>query len=166
MTNPFSTSSSDPNFMCMYFDQLANMSLNNNHSRDLFQRGFVVDNKSACGLSARDKEHTDLAGSVDSRKMVLNLSASQKYIKYTWFLTFTANHSAHPGLNFLHHWKTSKVWTNCIENYTKLNFNDQKEFDKAMEEAYGIHIYNNWNLVKHLLLLHIKYHVSTLVCHG
>ena len=36
MTNPFSTTSSDPNLMCMYFDQLANMALNNNHSRDLF----------------------------------------------------------------------------------------------------------------------------------
>ena len=55
MTNPFSTTSTDPNLMCMYFDQLANMSLNNNHSRDLFQRGFVVDNKSACGLSTREK---------------------------------------------------------------------------------------------------------------
>ena len=115
MTNPFSTTSSDPNFMCMYFDQLANMALNNNHSRDLFQRGFVVDNKSACGLSARDKGHTDLSGSVDSRKMVLNLSASQKYIKYTWFLTFTANHSQHLGLHFLHQWNFKKQWKKHME---------------------------------------------------
>ena len=105
MTNPFSTTSTDPNFMCMYFDQLANMALSNNHSRDVLERGFVVDNKSSCGLGVRDKASSTLSGSVDSKRMVKNLSASQKYIKYTWFLTFTANHSAHPGLNFLHHWK-------------------------------------------------------------
>ena len=84
----------------MYFDQLANTSLNNNHSRYLFQRIFDVDNKSTCGLSTREKGHTDLSGSVGSRKMVPNLAASQNYIKYAWFLTFTANHSEHPGLYF------------------------------------------------------------------
>ena len=69
--------------MCMYFDQLANITLNHNYSIGLFQRGFVVDNESVCGLSTRDTGQTDLSGSVDSRKIVLNLSASQKYIKYT-----------------------------------------------------------------------------------
>ena len=162
MTNPFSTTSTDPNFMCMYFDQLANMALNNNHSRDLFQRGFVVDNKSACGLSAREKNHSDLSGSIDSRKMVLNLSASQKYIKYTWFLTFTANHSEHPGLHFLHHWKKSKAWTREIKDYKKMSMTDRIEIEKAMEESYGIHVYNNWHLAKHFLLLHIKHHISVL----
>ena len=102
MTNPFSTKSTDPNFMCMYFDQLANMSLNNNHSRDTFQRGFVVDKKSSCGLGVQDKATTGFSGCVDSRKMVSNLSASQRHIMYTWFLKFTASHSQYPGLHFLH----------------------------------------------------------------
>ena len=42
-----------------------------------------MDNKSAFGMSVRDKGHTQLSQSVDSRKMVLNLAASQKYVKYT-----------------------------------------------------------------------------------
>ena len=83
MTNPSSTTSTDPNFMCLYFDMLGNMVMNKCHSRDIFERGFVVDNNSAYGMSIRDKTHTKLSGSVDSRKMVLNLAASQKYIKYT-----------------------------------------------------------------------------------
>ena len=65
--------------------------------------------------------------------MVRNLSASQKYIKYTWFLTFTANHSAHPGLNFLHKWKTSKEWTKHVPNYNNLSEFEKKELNQSME---------------------------------
>ena len=43
MTNPSSTTSTDPNLMCLYFDMLGNMVMNNCHSRDIFERGFVVD---------------------------------------------------------------------------------------------------------------------------
>ena len=39
---------------------------------------------------------------------------------------------------------------------------DKIEHDKAMEEAYGIQVYNNWHLAKHFLLLHIKHHISVL----
>ena len=39
---------------------------------------------------------------------------------------------------------------------------DRIEIDKAMEESYGIQIYNNWHLAKHFLLLHIKHHISVL----
>ena len=39
---------------------------------------------------------------------------------------------------------------------------DKIEYDKAMEEAYGIQVYNNWHLAKHFLLLHIKHHISVL----
>jgi hypothetical protein len=125
MTNYFSTTITDPRFMCMYFDQLANMSLNNNHSRDIFQRGFVVDNKSSCELGVRDKATTNLSGCVDSRKMVSNLSASQRHIMYTWFLTFTANHSQHPGLHFYingkHLLNGPKILTNMIHFHQMRN---------------------------------------------
>ena len=67
MTNPFSTTSTDPNLMCYYFDTLENIVLGKSYSRDIFERGFVVDDKSAYGMSVRDKNHTELVGSVDSR---------------------------------------------------------------------------------------------------
>ena len=85
--------------------------INTCHFRDIFQRSFVVDDKSTTGMSIRDKDSSNLSESVDSRLMVLNSSSSQKYVKYTWFLTFTANHSQHPGLAHLHEWKSSDKWT-------------------------------------------------------
>ena len=162
MTNPSSTTSTDPNFMCLYFDILGNMVMSKCHSRDIFERGFVVDNKSAYGMSVREQNHTKLSGSVDSRRMVMNLASSQKYIKYTWFLTFTANQSEHPGLSHLHEWKNSSKWTRNIPNYDSFSVFEKSEFRKAMEQTYGVHLYNNWNTVKLMLLKHIKEHISVL----
>ena len=83
MSNPFSTTSTDPNLMCFYFDELGNRMMNNYHSRDVFRRGFVVDNKSLNGIGLRQSNQYNLNGSLDGRKMVLNFSASQEYIKYS-----------------------------------------------------------------------------------
>ena len=94
--------------------------------------------------------------------MVLNLAASQKYIKYTWFLIFTANQSEHPGLSHLHQWKNSSKWTKNIPDYDSHSIFEKNEFRKAMEQAYGVHIYNNWNIVKLMLLKHIKEHITVL----
>ena len=51
MTNPCSTTSTDPLQMCYYFDELGNVAFNTCRSRDVFQRDFVVDDKSATGMS-------------------------------------------------------------------------------------------------------------------
>ena len=111
--------------MCYYFDFLCNMTLNKHHSRDVFEIGFVVDNKSDSGMSVRDKGKSELAGSINSRQMVQNLSPSQKYIKYTWFLTFTSNQSEHPGLSHLHEWKTSMNWSSNMDNFESLSFDER-----------------------------------------
>ena len=39
---------------------------------------------------------------------------------------------------------------------------DKIEYNKAMEDVYGIQVYNNWHLAKHFLLLHITHHISAL----
>ena len=162
MFNPFLTTSTDPNLMCFYFDELGNKMMNNYHSRDVFRRDFVVDNKSPNGIELGQSNQSNLTGSVDSRKMVLNLSASQEYIKYSWFLTFTANHSEHPGLSHLHCWKNSMNWTSKIRNYDSFSTEEKTEITKAMEEAYGIHVYDHWYMAKKLLLLHMKHHLTVL----
>ena len=113
-------------------------------------------------MSVRDQDHTKLSGSIDSRKMVLNLSASQKYVKYTWFLTFTANQRDHPGLLHLHEWKNSTEWTKNILNYNSLSIFEKKELQKVMEQEYGVHLYSNWISVKYMLLKHIKEHCTVL----
>ena len=101
--------------------------MNKVHSRDVFERGFVVDNKSPCGISVRDNGHVELLGSVDSRQMVKNLAASQQCVKYAWFLTFTANQSEHPGLSNLHKWKSSMQLTENVMHYNALSASEKSE---------------------------------------
>ena len=54
--------------MSCYFDELVNMALTKYHPRDIFHRGFVVDDKSSTEISVQDKDHTSLSGSTDSQK--------------------------------------------------------------------------------------------------
>ena len=49
-----------------------------------------------------------------------------------------------------------------IDNWKSLSLSEQIEFKKAMEEAYGTQIYNNWYHVRHILLLHRKHHATVL----
>ena len=93
MTNPYSKQITDPNHMFYYFNFFGNITFNKHHSIYFYERGFVVDNKSDNGMSVRDTGKSELSGSVYNRQMVQNLSSSQKYIEYTWLLTFTANSS-------------------------------------------------------------------------
>ena len=55
MTNYYSTTITYPNHMFYYLDFLVNITLNKHYSRDVFERGFVVDKKSGSGSSVRDK---------------------------------------------------------------------------------------------------------------
>ena len=110
----------------------------------------------------REKGHTNLAECVDSQKMVMNLAMSQKYIDWTWFLTFTLNQKEHPGLFHIHEWKSSMKWMSNIPGYKNMSVFEKEEVKKAFEESSGSHIYSNWNAVKYLLLRHIKNQIYAL----
>ena len=49
-----------------------------------------------------------------------------------------------------------------INRNDSLSTEDKHEMKQAMEEEYGIHVFNNWNSVKHILLLYIKLHLTIL----
>ena len=76
MTNPCSTTSTEPTFMPYYLNELRNTALSKFHSRDIFQTGFAVDEKISTRISFRDQDYTNFSGSADSHKMVRNLLES------------------------------------------------------------------------------------------
>lgn len=97
MTLPCSTTSTCPRYIAYCYDMLSNLTMVNEDSRIVMNRGFTVDTTSATGLSVRSKTDSSLFESVDSKQMVKNLSASQKHHKMDFFLTFTCNQSKHFG---------------------------------------------------------------------
>ena len=144
VTSYGSLSSSNVHYIKFLHDVMCNKALCHTHSRDVTERGFVVDTKSSTGLSVRNKGESILSDSIDSHQMVRSLSASQEYIKYDLFLTFTCCQKDHPGTCNLFQWKSSKEWAYSIPEYESMSEIEHTEFDNSMEELYGLISFRNW----------------------
>ncbi len=112
----------------------------------------MVDMKSSTGLSVRNKEESIVSDSIDSHQMVRSLSASQEYINYDLFLTFTFFQKDHPGTCNLFQWKSSKEWAYSIPEYESMSEIEHTEFDHSMEELYVLITFCNWMESRKLML--------------
>lgn len=139
------------------FDILMNMSLGKGDSRQIISRGFQVDPDSKIGLlKARNDTQSRLTESVDSQTLVRGLSASQEFIKWDLFETFTSNHSLTPGVCFLHDWKQHGEGHNAMyPGYDKLTVYEQSEVRQAIEEASCGLMLRNWAAVRKAYLQNI-----------
>ena len=98
LTNALSATSTNPTYASYCYDKLTNLSLNHQDSRIVLNRGLTVDSNTTSGMGVRCKNDSSLFEAVDSKQMVRNLCASQKYHKMDLFLTFTCNQKKHFGL--------------------------------------------------------------------
>jgi len=81
-----------------------------------------VDVKSRDGLALRESENkSNMNESVDSHQAALGVAATQKWLKFDLFMTWTCNQSEHPGIKHLHSFKESMEWTQYIPDYEKLS---------------------------------------------
>ena len=103
ITNPSMTTSTDYHYTSFCYDMLTNQAANHEDTRVVLCRGFTVDDKKD-GLALRSRGDSAMLESFDSKKMVRNLCASQRYHVMTHFLTFTCNMRKHFGT------KPIKLW--------------------------------------------------------
>ena len=152
ITTTGSLTSTDPHYLRFEYDVMGNIALSKGDSRQILNRGFQVDVNNPTGLAARNSDETNLTECVDSFKMVHGIAASQEYIKWDWFITFTNNNSQTPGVQFFQHWKRSEAWSSQIPDYDHFSPNEQEECKQAMEECSGPTILRNWVEVRTLVL--------------
>jgi hypothetical protein len=112
----------------------------------------VVDTKSSTGLSVRNRGESILSDSIDSHQMVRSLSASQEYIKYDLFLTFTCCQKDHTGTCNLFQWKSIKEWVYSIPEYESMSEIEHTKFENPMEELYSLISFCNWKESRQLML--------------
>ena len=105
------TTSTNPSYISFTYDMLTNASCNQTHSKLIVNRGLICKTNST-GLRIHDKDDSALSGSMDSKKIVRDLSASQEYHPIIFFLTFTCNKSKHFGLKKIKNWIDSVLWKN------------------------------------------------------
>ena len=153
-----------PHYHRFLFDILGNKALSKGDSRQIINRGFQVDASHPMGISTRNNNQDGLTECIDSHDMVRGLAAAQEYILFDLFITFTANHSKTPGLQFLHHWKRSEKWGSHFRDYHTMPNTDRQELRHAMEEASGPVLLRNWVEVRTFILKYLKDHESFLGC--
>ncbi|KAL7538852.1 hypothetical protein ACHAXR_012264, partial [Thalassiosira sp. AJA248-18] len=145
-THSSSSTSTCPLFMSFCYDIQANRVAGGIDSRLISRRGFVVDVKSRNGISVRDDDNSKvtLNESVDSHQAALDLAATQPYLDFDWFLTFTCNQAQHPGIKHLHEHKEGMSWTKFIPGYDDLPIFEQQEVKRSFELSYGSTLGRCW----------------------
>ena len=84
--------------------------------------------------------------------MVKNLCTSQTRIKWSYFLTFTANQSHHFGLKEIKKWIDDKGWKDHFPNFHSLNENDQEEINESFRQSSAGLMLRTWEEVSKLFL--------------
>ena len=162
LTASGSLTSSDPHYMRFMYDLCANHALNHDDSRQIMKRGFQVDTSTKIGLSSRGKNESGLSECIDSQEMVRGLVASQEWITYDYFITFTCNHSQSPGISYLHQWKQNINWADHYPNFNDIPSYEQSEIKRSFDESSGPIILRNWIEIRKIFLKHLKHSLSLL----
>jgi hypothetical protein len=152
LVSPFSTTNSDPRYITHCYDIMANLAASKSDTRLIINRGLTVSSDKNKNLEVRGINDSSLLGSIDSKQMVKNLCTSQKYISWSYFLTFTANQSRHFGLRRIRHWIDKKGWQDVYPGYKLMNHLDQKEIDSAINQTASGLMLRIWEEVSELFL--------------
>ena len=162
-THSSSSTSTCPLFWSFCYDIQANKAAGGIDSRLVSRSGFIVDVKSKHGISTREDSNSPLSQSVDSHQSALDLAASQPFVPWHWFLTFTCSQATHPGMSHLFAHKKSKSWTKHFPGYEELSESSKAEVDRSFELAYGSVIGRCWMEVRKLWLEYITFSTASIL---
>ena len=154
LTLPFCNTSTDPRIIAFYYDMLTNLSCNHSHTGSVINRRLMSGDDISGGLILLGKGDSSILGSIDSKKIVKGLCASQKYHKMDFFLTFTCNMKKHYGMKMIMKWINSDEWNKSFNGFDKLDQFECDEIKKGlMQSASGI-LLRNW---QEICILFINY---------
>ncbi|MGB0404839.1 MAG: hypothetical protein ACPGDB_01450, partial [Fusobacterium sp.] len=158
LTTQFSTSSTNPSYISFQFDILSNLLLNVVDSRLIIARGLTCTDGNV-GIKLRSSNETSLHDSIDSKQIVKNLCASQKYLPMHFFLTFTVNQMEHFGIKNIKSWIDSDYkWINRFAHKLRnKEFSEQEKIKlkKSMNQAAAPILLRNWMETRIIFLNYI-----------
>eukprot|EP00957_Ditylum_brightwellii_P021133 1593012-Ditylum_brightwellii.AAC.1 len=135
LTSLFASTSTDPRYIAHCFDIMSNISASFSETRVIMSKGLTVDDDKKCSLNACGNKESSFLCSIDSKQQVRNLCTSQKYCRWSHFLTFTANQNKYFGTKIVHKRIYKKGWQKYNPKYAELPFETQAELAKAMSQA-------------------------------
>ena len=145
----------NPKYIAFGYDMICNLFANHQHHEVVMNRGFTVsegEGDKPPTLTVRSKDDSTLTDSTDSMNLILNLCAAQRYHKFHFFLTFTANMKEHFGLSFIKQWIDGFGWTFNYDRYYFLSIDQQKEIRDALVQSAATIFQRNWMEVNSLFI--------------
>ena len=82
--------------------------------------------------------------------------ASQKYLPFTHFLTFTCNMKRHFGTKPIKNWIDGDEWKKNYPKYNDLTFDERKEIHQALNQAAAPLLLRAWNETCRIFLDYLK----------
>lgn len=143
LTSSFCSSSTNPTYISFLFDILSNLLLNSTDSRIILHRGLTCCDGNI-GISTKANKDSPLHDSIDSKQIVKNLCASQKYVPMTFFLTFTVNQLEHFGVREIKRWIDGSKWKQFYDNFNDLSYEEKEEVKNGLEQAAAPILLRNW----------------------
>ena len=126
------------------YDKLNNLSINHEDYHIVLNRGLIIYSESTNGIGVTCKNNSSLFQSIDSKQIVRNLCASQKYHKMGLFITFDLNKSENFGLEEICNWIDSgirNIFHTIVFNWTHAL---QKEINTEIEQSSESLFLINW----------------------
>ena len=91
----YQTSTND-RYICWSYDMMTNLATNQHDTRMVVNRGLTASKNESSGLNLRGGgDESALLDGVDSKQMIKNLMASQKYFPMDYFVTYIYNMKKH-----------------------------------------------------------------------
>ena len=142
--------STSPGYISFAYDTIINLATNHNDTRMIINRAVPVP-VGQFGISLKDNNDGVLTDSIDSRRNVRNLCASQLYHHMHFFKTLTVNQRMHFGISPLKRWTDSDDWKNNFD-WHNLTTERQDELKQAISQASATLTLRNWLEVRKLFV--------------
>ena len=157
MTSSSAATGTDSRYIAFSYDMLTNLSVSHSDTRIVLNRGLTACEDRTGGLGVRgNHDDSALLESIDSKRIVKNLCASQKYHKMDFFLTFTCNQKEHFGTSKLRKWLDSRDWEKHFEGFETLSGFEKVEIKNAFNESLSTLFLRVWQEVCKLFIDYLR----------
>ena len=136
---------------------MTNLATNQHDTRMVVNRGLTASKDESSGLNLRGGgDESALLDGVDSKQMIKNLMASQKYFPMDYFVTYTCNMKKQFGTKPIKDWIDDNKWQENYPNYDTLNNSEKLEIKSALDQAAAPLLLRAWNESCRIFLDYLK----------
>ena len=157
LSSPSYQTSTNSNYISWSYDTLVNLATNKHDSRMVVNKGLTASKDESSGLSLRGgNESSALLDSIDSKQMIKNLMASQKYFPFDFFLSYTCNQRLHFGTKPIKEWIDNDEWKTNFPHYDSLSADERQEIKNSLDQASAGLLLRAWNESCRVFLDYLK----------